>query len=399
MKEYEVEIFRAGRHTDNAGQAREWTERDLDQVVSSYDPKLHEAPVVVGHPANDAPAYGWVRGLRRAGERLLAKMELVPEFVEALRQKLYKKRSAAFYADLNGKGLYLRHVGFLGAAPPAVKGLTDATFAEGEALVVEFSDDLGWALRDMAEIARGWREYLIAEKGLDVADQVIPSWRIDNLMAAAERATESNAYNERGARAPKEEKQMSEPKGALGRLVAWLKGRNVQFQEAEVAGLLEEPAATSYSEADVKAREEAAEKRGREAVEKELARKARQTEINAFCETRLKAGKLAPAWFKAGLKEFMEALAADGTFEFGEATDRKKLSPAAWFTQFLEGLPAIISFKELAPGSTDAGEGEDAEKREQLVNQFMEANKEATYKQATLAVAKKHPELFGIERR
>ncbi|MFS2072756.1 hypothetical protein ACEN9D_28795 [Pseudomonas sp. CT11-2] len=36
---------------------------------------------------------------------------------------------------------YLRHVGFLGAQPPAVKGLRPIELAEGEPGVIEFSED------------------------------------------------------------------------------------------------------------------------------------------------------------------------------------------------------------------------------------------------------------------
>ncbi|OYW21050.1 MAG: hypothetical protein B7Z43_11640, partial [Sphingomonas sp. 12-62-6] len=38
-------------------------EADLAATAAAYDPAKFEAPIVVGHPALDAPAYGWVRGL------------------------------------------------------------------------------------------------------------------------------------------------------------------------------------------------------------------------------------------------------------------------------------------------------------------------------------------------
>ncbi len=123
-----VEIFRTGEHTDSAGRTRLWTEADLDKVVAGYDPGQHEAPVVIGHPQNNAPAYGWVEAVKRAGATLLAKFRQVePAFREMVQAGRFKKRSVSFYPDGT-----LRHVGFLGAMPPAVKGLKDAAFQEEE---------------------------------------------------------------------------------------------------------------------------------------------------------------------------------------------------------------------------------------------------------------------------
>ncbi len=127
-----VEIFKTGKHTDSQGNTKDWTESDLDKIAA-YNAEEHEAPVVVGHPKDNAPAYGWVDGLKREGNKLLAKFkDMAPEFVEMLRQKRFKKRSIALYPDLR-----LRHVGFLGATAPAVKGLKDFEFNDGEHDVTE----------------------------------------------------------------------------------------------------------------------------------------------------------------------------------------------------------------------------------------------------------------------
>ncbi|MES8739309.1 hypothetical protein U6S59_12380, partial [Cutibacterium acnes] len=53
-----IEIFRAGRHVDMSGREIEFTREDLAELASSYDPAVHEAPVVVGQPKTNAPAYG-----------------------------------------------------------------------------------------------------------------------------------------------------------------------------------------------------------------------------------------------------------------------------------------------------------------------------------------------------
>lgn len=124
-----VEIFRTGTHTDSAGRTKTWTGEDLAEIAGSYLPTNYEAPNVIGHPASAAPAWGWVERLRVVGDRLLADLKDVPEeFVKMVRAKRFKKRSISLFTD--GR---LRHVGWLGAAAPAVSGLKDFEFSSGEA--------------------------------------------------------------------------------------------------------------------------------------------------------------------------------------------------------------------------------------------------------------------------
>jgi hypothetical protein len=93
----EMEIFASGRHTDSAGRARSWTERDLDEIAQEYDPLVHEAPAVLGHPEHDSPAYGWVQSLVRKGKKLVANFTPTSALSDLIRAGLFKKRSAAFY--------------------------------------------------------------------------------------------------------------------------------------------------------------------------------------------------------------------------------------------------------------------------------------------------------------
>lgn len=138
-----LHIFRAGLQTPLAGEPIQFTEADLIGCVQAYDPTLHEAPIVVGHPKINAPAYGWVASLSASGGDLFATPAQVdPAFAELVAAGRYKKISASFYAPtspINPKpgSYYLRHVGFLGAEPPSVKGLREPQFAEGEEGVIE----------------------------------------------------------------------------------------------------------------------------------------------------------------------------------------------------------------------------------------------------------------------
>ncbi len=131
-----MEIFKTGRHTSANGITREWTEADLEKMAASYQPDSHEAPIVVGHPKSDAPAFGWIDQLKVVGRHLLAKpKQLEPQFAEMVRTGRFKKRSISVYPDGT-----LRHVGFLGAQPPAIKGLKDVSFSDQDEETYEYQD-------------------------------------------------------------------------------------------------------------------------------------------------------------------------------------------------------------------------------------------------------------------
>lgn len=141
-----IEIFKAGKRPDAHGTVVEITPADLQQVVDAYDVAYHEAPAVIGHPAMEAPAYAWVKGLQLDGDVLKAELDQIhPEFAEMVTDGRFKKVSASFYLanspDNPKQGsLYLRHVGFLGAMPPAVKGLRNPEFSESEQGIVDFCE-------------------------------------------------------------------------------------------------------------------------------------------------------------------------------------------------------------------------------------------------------------------
>lgn len=140
-----VQAFRPGVHTDADGQTRKWTPKDVDSVAQQYNkasdpknPERHIAPVVLGHPEDDSPAMGWVEKAKTVGGKLWLKLtELQPEFIDALKKGLYKTRSISLYPDLN-----IRHIGFLGASVPAVKGLAPFKFNDAQkAITIEFAEE------------------------------------------------------------------------------------------------------------------------------------------------------------------------------------------------------------------------------------------------------------------
>lgn len=144
-----IEIFKPGTFVSMGGEEITFSENELIACAECYDPKLLQAPLVVGHPKTDDPAYGQVKNLEIENGRLVAIPEHVePQFAELVNAKRYSRVSAAFYtpeSKSNPKpgNYYLRHVGFLGAAAPAVKGLKSPAFQDGESgvIVVEFSEE------------------------------------------------------------------------------------------------------------------------------------------------------------------------------------------------------------------------------------------------------------------
>lgn len=178
-----LQIFRAGRHVDSNGAQVTFSARELDEIASSYDPAKHEAPIVIGHPRENAPAFGWIQALATRGGALEAvPAQVEPAFAEEVKAGRFKKVSASFYRPDSpsnptpGKW-YLRHVGFLGAQPPAVKGLRAVAFADGDpAEVVELeatapdaaqASTLGGALTPL-------RDWLSTTYGPEAAERAIP---------------------------------------------------------------------------------------------------------------------------------------------------------------------------------------------------------------------------------
>lgn len=133
------EVFRAGTHTSAEGVTREFSAADLDKIVTSYNPLIHTAPLVIGHPASTtAPAFGWVDAIKRVGDSLFVKYkDMSSEFADWVKRGLYKKKSIKLAPDLS-----LVHVGYLGAVPPAVRGLKDISLAGGaDGMSFEFANN------------------------------------------------------------------------------------------------------------------------------------------------------------------------------------------------------------------------------------------------------------------
>lgn len=321
------EIFKPGRHTSTQGVALTFGEADLAAIAAGYDPATHEAPIVVGHPKQDAPAYGWIASLTVKDGRLVATPNQVnPAFAELVENGSFKKRSAALYhPDSPGNPTpghyYLRHVGFLGAQPPALKGLKPVEFADGDTVVeIEFGEfSQPWVFEGLARLFRGLRDYLIETTNAETADRLIPGYEIDQLVRVASeiRSDAQPAFADPSPKEPVMTKTVEEQLAAIA-------AREAAIAERETAVTARE---TSFSEA---------------------AMAARRKEDEEFVAVVVKDGRL-PIGLQASAAALFSEL-DDGELTFSEGDQEVKTSPRAAFRDLLTKLPKPVATGELALG-------------------------------------------------
>lgn len=346
-----IDAFRAG----NYGTKGKFTTADLDDIVASYKPEEHEAPVTIGHPKNNLPAFGWVEAVRRVGDLLQFKgKQFDPAFEEMVESGKFKQRSASFYVDKETGRFKLRHIGFLGAQPPEVKGLKAIQFEEGaETIEVDFEEE------SMAEDA-----------GL-----------VDKIIAK---------FEERFGKKPGE--------------VA------VTFSEEQVRKIASDAAAAAAAEAV---------KPFQAKLDKHDAQFAESTASAATLATRTraadavlklkKAGKWVPAFDVQGIPVVFEELArTTETVEFGEGDKKKQVHPLDLLVEFMEKtLPAIVPTDPVYTGQASAarpakginpgrrGVDENSRRLDEMAVSFAEEHK-VDYIVAVNKVIAQHPELATV---
>ncbi|PIV84522.1 MAG: hypothetical protein COW51_00070, partial [Candidatus Moranbacteria bacterium CG17_big_fil_post_rev_8_21_14_2_50_44_12] len=137
-----VEILAVGKW-NGVPSTKEYTKKDLDELVRSFkalssDEKLnYEPPLKLGHDEHQKllqkdgyPAAGWVKALKRIGNKLVASFGEVPKKIgDIIKAGGYKKVSSEIYHDY-AMGDYkfplvLKAVALLGGDIPAVKTIAD----------------------------------------------------------------------------------------------------------------------------------------------------------------------------------------------------------------------------------------------------------------------------------
>lgn len=308
-----IEVFRTGTFTPMEGAAITYSAADLKAVVDAYDAATAPAPIVVGHPTTDAPAFGWVESFEfdASADRLYANVgEIDPAFSEAVKAGRYKKISLSFFrpdqpANPVPGTWYPKHVGFLGGAAPAVTGLKNVQFS-ADATAPVFTADFGErGFEQTASILRALREFFIEKFGMEDADKALPGYQIEWLDNTTIDTPPRTIFSAPPSPAPKE------------------------------PSVTKIDPAFATREANVTAREEALTKR-----EREIAR----ADNVAFAEGLVTEGRLLPA-SKDKVVAILDALPAEASVSFAEG--EAKISPVAAIRAVLAEQPKVVSFGAL----------------------------------------------------
>lgn len=333
-----IKIFKAGTFKDSTGTEHSYTVEDLDNMVTLYNEQPEEAkrqaPHVYGHPKDNSPAHGWVGSLKRQGKFLLASCEqMATDFVDAVNRGEYKFRSASFYPN----GL-LRHVGWLGAAQPAVPGLGEVSFADDDNAILfdDFMDfETAWSFNRIGEVFQTLRDWLIENGGTELADKTIPQWDIDTLkrQQPTPEPTDPTLYKE----------QEMELKEQLDKVTA-------DFSEMKA----------ERDELKKKADAQDAQIKAMQGDITKMSHASTRREIENYCDGLVTAGKMLPAERNYFVDDLTAKAIASDSADFAEGE-----SPIDQAKKMLEARSSHKLFQEFAQGDksgNDAGAADDHSK-------------------------------------
>ncbi len=355
MTNKSINIFRPGKHVDSSGHEINFSETDLQDIANSYNAEIHEAPICCGHPKHDKPAYGWIKSLCYDTVTKMLKAipaQVNPEFAEMVNSGAFKKISPAFYSPSSptnpNPGHYtLRHIAFLGAQPPAVKGLGSACFAEEDcadvAFELNFSEiTLAYNDKGISRLFRNLKNFLIGRYSQEEADNIIPECAIEEISSAAERT-------------------VNEVKAEFG-----------------------EPSSPVVKEEDEKAKAVEAENAKLKAELLKAKNDKLAAENKEFCEKQIKAGKLLPT-MKESVLSFMEDL-SELELEFSEEN-----STLSAFKTLISQLPVAINFSEITPPTENENPqtaSDIADKAREYQEKQAENGRDIRFSEAVRAVCK-----------
>lgn len=339
-----VELIKPGPAVAMSGVAFDFTPAIVADLADSYDPALHEAPHVKGHPATDDPALGWVVGVSVNAQgrlQLDRSRQVDAAFAGDVAAGRFKQRSLSIYTPSAPNNPtpgrhYIKHVGWLGAAPPAIKGLrgnaTTHAFAEAEPGVLSFG---GWDDEVNAGLWRRLRDWLIGQFGTETADKVIPPWEVDNLLREALQPAKP------------------EPLFPTTTPMAYAEGAPAVTTAAQDPNAAAQ-AALQARQAELDRREAAV--TTAEAAQAAALKSARNAGLAAFADSMVQQGRVLPAE-RAQLLVAMQALPADSVvveFADGDPTKPVDVPVLQVLQSFIKGLPPRVEFAELASARNTA---------------------------------------------
>ncbi|AXV65269.1 hypothetical protein D0907_08300 [Pseudoalteromonas lipolytica] len=361
------EVFKAGTQTDSKGKTQTFSNADLNSVVANFTPKT--APLVIGHPKMDSPAWGWASELKAEDGVLYAKAdEVSSEFAQAVEDKRYPNRSVRLEKVENG--YKLAHIGYLGGKPPAVEGLA-WQFNQDEnvdTLTFEFSagDMDSISLRTSNTLTRlmgNLRNFITDRFGSEAADKVVPEyeseWLKEETIIAEHERSKSNAEFSKGGAIDTEINSDATPPTH----------EDNAMDEEEKKALQDQLDAAN-------------------AKNQQLEYNQRVTAAKTFINDEVNSGNAPRLTNTEGVAEFMASLDdGDTTFEFAAADgENQALKPADWFKGFLKGLPEQTGLtSEFNKDDTDGEDSNDT--AETLAAKALEYQQSQSDKGVTISIS------------
>lgn len=332
-----VEVLKVGTFRDMHGRDIPITRDDLTELAASYDPGRYRAPVVIGHPRLDDPAWGTIERFEVEGDSLFAVEGHVDAQFAAFRDAgRYAERSLSFFLPDHpnnptpGKK-HPKHCGWLGGAAPAVPGLARlqgrdrlaalSAYDPNDQHVVALSmrNDRRWVFGLLASMFQRLREWRISTDGIEAADDVVRPWEIDSLREAAAPDPESDAPA-----------YFSQPAPA------------VTPAPVHQGPAMNQP--NQQQSVDLAAQQTALADRERAIAERE--RKHARGEAVEFADSLIKDGRLLPR-NKSRVVELMLALPATQAVAFsGDDGNQQSKSAGEIFRELMLALPKQIDFSQ-----------------------------------------------------
>lgn len=379
-----IKMLKPGTFTAMNGKSYTFTEADLEATAAAYDPILFAAPIVKGHPTDDAPAFGRIYAVEFSSFLLGTPGKVDPAFREEVNAGRYDQVSLSLYPPDHPSNpvpgvYYPRHLGFLGAMPPAVKGLGTVSLSEAEEGFIYFAE------MDVKEPAPKKENKNMAVKDRasfcgDCSENVcIPTCPVDAITMTPDKgAVIDPAKCTVCYKCIDACRMMCDP--VYGMQVANY-SEAVKEKDATIASLT--------AERDTARTDLVAEKT-----------ESRRKEFSDFCDAH--PTKISPA-MRGTVISMMMKLHGQDPIEFGEGPNKVKKTPLEVYQEELQAAPDVCSFSEVADKKKvpekkqrrtdlpDFGENADEARLDlhSRIIDFMEANPGKSYEQS-LDIVQKH---------
>ena len=321
-----IKMLKPGTFKSMSGKVVTLTADHLTATAAAYNPAIYACPMVIGHPSVDAASYGKIGVASFVDGFLIGEpAQVAPGFVHTVNEGYYDHVSLSLFEPDSASNpvpgvYYPRHLGFLGAAAPAVPGLGTVSLSADEEGIVSFSlhkqDTVAlgsYEDRVLVRVLRNIKNTLIGEWGKEKADATIDEWDLQLLTEEAVRP---------------------EPPADISPEPA--------FAEQQGGAMTLTPAQLAKE----------TELNQREAALKKTENAGKHTSNLDFAEGLVKEGRLLPANKAAvvAVLDFAAGVTEGDTIEFGEGDGKKAEAPLTTIKALFGIMPAVIEFSELGGG-------------------------------------------------